>query len=202
MSRQQHMGTTGKMNIAFVIGNGLSRKNFELNQLHEYGKVYVCNQAIVDIAAQNVVAVDKSMVIKLISSGVARNAKVWTRHIWAKNLLGDQEIHSLVEKPYPAEVKWDREIDWGSGTHAVWLAASKHPVVVMIGFDLVGSGVYNQKQIDPRHWIHQLKQTFTRHPDCSFVQVQPTDWKTPSEWKTVTNLSRDTFHNVLKTLGV
>lgn len=195
------------MKLAFVIGNGKSRQGVELQQLKHRGTVYVCNQAVFDIPAHHVIAVDRSVAIHIASVGYALDTKLWTRHRWQQQLSHEREIYALPRELYKPISRWDRELNWGSGTHAVWQAATSHDVVVLIGFDLWSdqnrNNIYddNLSPVNPEHWIHQLSETFRRHVTVQFVQTQPNDWNFPVQWCSHENLSRDTIDNVLALMG-
>ncbi len=55
------------MDISFVIGNGISRKKQPLKKLKQYGKVYACNYAAVDVPCDDAIAVDRAMIFDLLS---------------------------------------------------------------------------------------------------------------------------------------
>ena len=199
------------MKIAFAIGNGFSRSVFDLELLKGKGVTYGCNVLIEDFQLDNTVACDRSALVYLIASGFDSMTNLWTRARW-RNTIGSGSFNDL---PTPIEnpvERWDKEIHWGSGTHALNLAAEQGAdEVAMIGFDLwIRSDgqnniyqdrypLYENKGVGPECWIYQIKRLFEKFPDTSFVQIQPTGWKDPDEWSGYDNYSRDTFAG-LKTL--
>lgn len=194
------------MNIGFVVGNGTSRKNQNLNQLYNAGTVYSCNWAAVDVKSHHAVIPDRITLFKILSETKTENLTVWTRRCWQGLIKHETEICFLPEKFYAESQRWDRERHWGSGTHAVWKAAKNHDVVILLGFDLWNSGVnnnvyagqhgYTHDPVDPQMWIYQLGQTFARHPNTSFVQIQNADWQIPESWKIIDNFSVDDYSNL------
>ena len=54
---------------AFLIGNGISRKNFDLNRLVPYGTIIGCNALYREFTPDILVAVDSSMMNEIVSSG-------------------------------------------------------------------------------------------------------------------------------------
>lgn len=50
-------------NVAFVLGNGTSRKNIDMRQLKNYGKVYACNAVYREFNPDYLIAVDAKMEI-------------------------------------------------------------------------------------------------------------------------------------------
>lgn len=194
------------MNIGFVIGNGISRKNQPVDQLCNFGTVYSCNWASVDVPSHHAVIPDRYTLFRILSERSTTGLTVWSRHRWRGLYQHQTPVYSLPEKLYAEKTDLDREKHWGSGAHAVWLAAEKHTVVVLLGFDLWNSGVnnnvyagrygYSHDPVDPSRWIYHLSQTFSRHPAVSFVQIQDTDWQIPQSWKVLDNFSTDTYKNL------
>ena len=198
------MDGSEEMKIAFVIGNGHSRSVFDLSQLKDKGIIYGCNLLIEEMQLDNTVACDRHMVVHLIAQGFDKVTNLWTRQRWAKTVEGNiKPLPDPVEQP---KVRYDQEIHWNSGVHAVNLAANQgSDVVVMIGFDLwpredgfnniyqSRSEFYSGKAIDPSHWIHQLGRCYDRYSDVSFVQIQPSSWKDPEDWLSRENYTRDDY---------
>jgi len=192
------------MKIAFVIGNGHSRSGFDLDLLHGKGETYGCNLLAHDHDLDNIIACDRHMVVDLCSQGYAANSNLYTRQRWVKT-LADENIKSLPDPIADPTVRYDREIHWNSGVHAINLAAVQGAnVVVLIGFDLYprpdgNNNIYqdqlgySSKPVDPSHWIHQIAQLLAKFPAVSFVQIQPENWQDPPQWKTFDNYSRDNY---------
>ena len=67
----------------FVIGNGESRKGFDLEKLRPYGKIYGCNALYRDFAPDVLVAVDSAIMHEIYHSGYATNNECWFRD-WIK----------------------------------------------------------------------------------------------------------------------
>lgn len=194
------------MQLSFVIGNGVSRKKQPLEKLKSHGTVYTCNYAATEIPCDHVVAVDRGMLFDLLSQYSA-DYTLWSRKKWCNVLKHSTPVYPLPDQLYPPVTRWDAEKHWGSGAHAVWKAAEDGAdIVVLVGFDLWNKGTnnnvyanrdhYSTNPVDPRCWIYQLQQTFQRHPDTSFVSIQPASWKTPDEWKSLENFSTDTYRNL------
>jgi hypothetical protein len=84
------------------------------------------------------------------------------------------------------------------------VASLKSPSEVhLLGFDLwsntglvnnlyKGSPNYASQQsrkVSPDFWIYQLKKIFEHFDQINFIQHQTTDWKTPSQWLSIKNLT-------------
>ena len=181
------------MNIAFCIGNGSSKKKVDLNTLKDVGPIYGCNSLIETFEVDNTIAVDKDLLIDLISKGYNRKTNIYTRKGYKKIIEADNVYFLDDPVSDPVEL-WDKEIHWGSGTHAINLAAKQGAdIVIMIGYDL-----YNAK-LDPSCWIYQIKKCFELHPEIQFVQIQNKKWKSPKEW-TAENFLMDDFKGLIKLL--
>lgn len=177
------------MNIAFCVGNGPSIVNVDLASLKNIGPVYGCNHLIEKFALDNTIAVDHKVLVDLIANGHNQRSNIYTRSRWQKLIEGDN-VHFLSNPIADPQTKWDREIHWGSGTHAINLAASHNPdIVVMIGYDL-----YNTN-FDPGCWIYQINKCFELYPHIQFVQIQPAGWEVPVQWN-ADNFSVDNFESL------
>ena len=64
--------------VAFVLGNGTSRKDLDLSKLKQNGTVYGCNAIYRDYLPDYLVAVDTKMVIELNKESVQQRCAVWT----------------------------------------------------------------------------------------------------------------------------
>lgn len=164
------------MNIAFCIGNGSSKGKFDLNKLKAVGPTYGCNHLIEKFEVDNTIAVDKDVVIDLISRGFNHKTNIYTRRKWHALVQADN-LHYLEQPIENPDNRWDRESQWGSGVHALNLAASGGAdIVIMLGYDL-----YNAN-LSPNCWIYQINRCFELHPDTQFVQIQNKKWKRPELW--------------------
>ena len=190
------------MNIAFCIGNGLSRKNINVSELKEIGPVYGCNKLIVDVEIDNTIIVDKDLLLELISQGYNKKTNIYTRKRWQK-LITAENLFFLSDPITDIKNRWDNEIHWGSGTHALNLAASTGvELIIMLGYDLYKGNVYSNNNVDPSCWIYQINQCFLKYPNVQFVQIQDDNWKIPKEWQT-DNFTLDSYSslkNILKEL--
>ena len=195
-----------EMKISFVIGNGHSRTVFDLKNLKDVGVTYGCNLLIEEFQLDNTVACDRAMLVHLLAQGYDTVTNLWTRSRWRK-MIGTGSFHELPDPVIDPKIRWDKEIHWGSGTHAIHLAASQGAdVVVMLGFDLWPrtdglNNLYNdrtefydpKKVVDPSHWIHQINMVISKFKNVDFVQIQPRSWKDPDEWIKQENYSRDDY---------
>lgn len=67
----------------FCIGNGESRKDFDLEQLRQYGKIYGCNALYRDFTPDVLTAVDHGICHEIYQSGYPKDNETWLRS-WTK----------------------------------------------------------------------------------------------------------------------
>lgn len=182
------------MKISFCIGNGPSKNKFDLSKLKNAGPVYGCNNLIEKFNIDNTIAVDKDIVIDLISRGYNSKTNIYTRKKW-HNLIQADNLHYLNPPIDNPVTRWDNDMQWGSGTHSINLAA-KHGanIVVIIGYDLYNTG------LNPNCWIYQINKCFELHSNTQFVQIQDDNWVCPTEWK-AENFLLDNFHGLTTLLS-
>lgn len=174
------------MNIAFCVGNGPSRTKVDLNVLQSVGPIYGCNQLIRAFPLDNTVIVDRQLLINLLAEGYNQKTNIYTRKAWS-NLVEADNLYFLPDPIKEPKEKWDEELHWGSGTHALNIAArSGADVVIMIGYDLYNAG------LDPSCWIYQINKCLMHYKKTQFVQIQDAKWETPKEW-TTDNFLRDDY---------
>jgi hypothetical protein len=91
----------------FCIGNGTSRKGFDLESLKPFGKTYACNAIYKDFTPDVLITVDQGIMHEVYHSGYAQSNEVWCRG-WTKvpagtyNLmlsagLPDEEVELLLK---------------------------------------------------------------------------------------------------------
>jgi len=185
------------MNLAFCIGNGESRSKLNLEKLKDVGPIYGCNQLIETFDLDNTIVVDKSLLIDFLARGINKKTNLYTRNRWKSTVQADN-LHFLDDPIKEPIHRWDNEIHWGSGVHALNLAAKNNAeVVVMLGYDLYDKSIYNEQTVDPACWIYQIKKCFDMHHTVEFVQIQKEGWVCPPEWDR-SNFSLDTFSSLNK----
>ena len=64
--------------VAFVLGNGESRKGILIDELKKHGKVYACNGVYRTEKPDYLVAVDPKMVFEIAETPYVRENQVWS----------------------------------------------------------------------------------------------------------------------------
>jgi len=160
------------MTTAFVLGNGISRRDISLTNLQQHGKIYGCNALYREYTPDVLVATDKPIATAIQESGYSAINRFHTRRPIAG--LGAKEV----PKPY---------FGYSSGPIATGLAAlDQNQLIYLLGFDMgpsptntinnlyAGSEFYKQPDARPTftgNWIKQLVRIMTDHKTVQFVRV-------------------------------
>ncbi len=165
---------------AYIIGNGPSRKEFDLNQLKHSGQTYGCNALYRDFIPDYIFSVDSKITATMIKDKVYE--KCW--HYTPSLEVNRYSPHLQLIPNNPG---------WISGSAAFWTAmVHGHTNIFLIGFDFreYGKGKQNNIYQDTRHygprngddiftgWLDQWRQVQRMRPYCSFnlVHDNPPDF--------------------------
>jgi hypothetical protein len=180
-------------NIAFVLGNGTSRKSIDLEKLKNIAKVYACNAVYRTFQPDYLVAVDVKMVLEINKAGYQHKNTVWTNPNNSYQRIKNLNFFS------PSK-------GWSSGPTALWLAAEHgYETVYILGFDYRGlnqgrllNNIYAdtanyKKSTDGAtffgNWMRQTISVVKQHPEIKFVRVIASDNYDPDELNTFDNYS-------------
>lgn len=158
---------------AYIIGNGPSRKDFDLTQLKATGQTYGCNALYRDFTPDYLFSVD-AMVSREISK-----SKIWQKGCvcYAPSLEVNRNkgLHLIPNNPGLI-----------SGNQAIWTATVHgHKNIYLLGFDFreYGKNMLNNMYQDtenygPRHddtifdgWLKQFRTIIKQRPYCNFTVV-------------------------------
>lgn len=163
------------MSKAFVIGNGTSRKDFDLQRLVGKGKIYACNAVYRTFAPDFLIAVDPKMVHEIVANNYHLDGQVWT------NFNKAYEKYSQLHYFNPNK-------GWSSGPTALWKAATDwYQELYILGFDYQGlfdgkrvNNIYSdtpnyKKSVEPAtyygNWLRQSESVIKEHSDITFYRV-------------------------------
>lgn len=187
------------MTTAFVLGNGISRKEIAIENLRRYGTIYGCNAAYRDFVPDVLVATDTPISEAIQRSEYALNHRFYTR----KPLLG------LGAQLIPEEI-------WGysSGPVAVAIAAQQHSLIYLVGFDMgpTSNGKFNNIYADTEfykksaavptytgNWINQIKDIAKKYSKTKFIRVVGSTTASIDAFKFIHNLDHMPILDFLKT---
>lgn len=197
------------MSFGFVIGNGVSRTAIP-SKLYEHKITYACNLAYRDIKPTNLVCCDRHIIVQAIQDGAGGSSQLWTRDRWF-SAIAMPGVKILPELPYEGNHKYDRPMDWGSGSYAALLACqAEHDLLVFVGFDLWGiegkvNNVYAGEKgygpkdggaVGPQAWIHQISKLMETYADKQFIFLNKLDWQPPEQWLKHENFNTDDIKQI------
>ena len=157
------------MSAAFVLGNGVSRLQVDLDQLRQRGKIYGCNALYREFAPDVLISTDRGIAQTIQNAGYAQEHTMYTR----------KPLPGLGARTVPQSY-----FGFSSGPIAVAIAAlDQHVAVYLIGFDMgpTASNKFNNVYADTEfykkssslptftgNWIRQLTSICRDFPDTSF----------------------------------
>ena len=178
------------MSRAFVLGNGVSRLEVDLNTLKSLGPVYGCNALYRSFAPHTLVATDTPIATAIQESGYSAEHRMYTR----------KPIPGLGAHRVPHQYH-----GFSSGPIAVALAAlDKNIAVYLVGFDMgpvnfdkfnnvfADTEFYKKSSARPTYtgnWAKQLAQVMKDFPKTNFFRVKGATTADIHELNGVSNLN-------------
>ena len=190
--------------IAFVLGNGTSRKSINLNQLKGKGTIYGCNALYREFDPDYLVAVDTKMVLEINKSGYQLSHSVWTNPNRAYHQMNGFNFFN------PSK-------GWSSGPTALHLASTHETDnIYILGFDYQGldnkiNNVYadtpNYKKSSDRatyhgNWLKQTCTTCQKFNKKRYIRVLGENAFIPKEFSKIDNLSHISIEEFKKTFEI
>lgn len=193
-------------NCAAIIGNGLSRRNFDLGLIKNHrgghlGKFklqsYGCNALYRDFAPDFLVCVDSRMAAEVVESGYADNHIVISG---ATNVVKYPGKLHLVPYNYAMN----------SGSMATYLACfDGHKKIFLLGFDNqpnlgLNSNIYagtdnydiETKTVHDVKWINYMTGIFNAYDDVEFYRVVTSlNYTIPEPWKYCVNFKQINYRD-------
>lgn len=160
------------MSVAFVLGNGVSRREIDLHLLQSIAPVYGCNALYREFTPNALIATDKPISEQIQHSGYPLKHRFYTR-----NPIAGLGAYPVIEQY------------WGfsSGPLAIaHAAADQYRKIYMLGFDMgpvnekfnniyANTEFYKNSNSVPTftgNWVNQILQLTKDYPDVKFVRVQ------------------------------
>lgn len=190
--------------FSFVLGNGKSRKEFDVQHYRQFGDVYGCNAIYRDETVDYLVSVDPPMVQEIIDNKAHLSTKFYTReHKRFRNIEGVNFM--------------PKHLGWSSGPTALWLASyNRASTVFIVGFDFdssddkinnIYSGTKNYKPENSTptyfgNWIRQVQLIIRDNPNTKYYRLITKDYKfTPTDllrYPNFSNITYEKMHEKLK----
>ena len=188
---QEELPRNNTTDIAFVLGNGTSRKPIPVEELSKYGKIYGCNALYRSFSPDYLIAVDVKMILEINKAGYQHKHEVWTNPNKTFNTTKNLNFFN------PSK-------GWSSGPTALWLATKhRYKKIFILGFDYKGvndgksfNNIYAdtnnyKKSTDGAtffgNWMRQTRSVIQTNPQTEYIRViQPDNYK-PEELNTFDN---------------
>lgn len=167
------------MSIACVIGNGKSRLNFDLHEIHATMTTYGCNAIYRDFMPNYLISMDILMVCEIIDNRVHYQTNFYTQH--------NNKIDELQRQGHPINFFHGQRETNDSGNSALLLASKQHDVIYIIGFDYsveglvtnvyTGTNNYDKNEFRPasnfqdKQWKTRLTRIVRENPNKQFIRV-------------------------------
>jgi len=201
--------------VAFVLGNGESRKGIDINDLKECGTVFACNGVYRTHQPHWLVAVDPKMMLEIAETDYVQNNKVYS------NYNAQYQKHQKLLD----HVTWSKpSLGWSSGPTALRLACEKqYKEIYVLGFDYQGhSETQNKNRFrfnnifkDTRNykksndeatfygnWMNQTKRVVTDFKDVQFYRVIPKGWFKPKDLEWAGNIKHMTTEEFIAKFNI
>jgi hypothetical protein len=190
--------------ISFVLGNGKSRLDFNIDAYKQYGPMYGCNAIYRDAQVDYLIGVDPPMVQEIIDNKAHLSTKFYTRE--HKRFAGIPGVNFTAER-----------LGWSSGPTALWLASSHKPnAIIIVGFDyqsadeklnnIYGSTKnYKDKNAPATYfgnWVRQTQLIIRDNPDVKYYRLITHEHKfTPRDilkYPNFSNISKEKLDDFLQ----
>jgi hypothetical protein len=190
--------------VAFVLGNGVSRRPINPHHLKPLGTVYGCNALYREFEPDYLVAVDTKMILEINKHGYQKNHEVWTNPNKAYSRFKGFNYFN------PSK-------GWSSGPTALWLASEhNHDTIYILGFDYMGvndgknfNNVYadtvNYKKSNDTatffgNWMRQTASVVQNNPKKRYIRVVDDKGYIPKDLAKFKNLEHITVEDFQKIL--
>ena len=196
-----------------IVGNGESRRGFDISPLKSFSTVIGCNAIFRDFVTEYLVCADRHMCQQAVNA-VGKGTTIYTRDKWVNQFAHWPNVKTIPPLPYSGEKRQDDPFHWGTGPHAGNLALTFKPkAIFMLGFDLhpiekdkpnnmyTGSEGYTyiKRPVDPSYWIYQFHKLMGySDPDTRWIVVNHDRWEMPKEWSQHGNVFQETYDGMAR----
>jgi hypothetical protein len=196
--------------IAFVLGNGQSRKGIDINDLKTKGTVFACNAVYRTHRPDFLVAVDPKMMLEIAETDYMLHNKVWS------NFNAQYNKHQKIMN----HCNWFKpSLGWSSGPTALRMACDHgFKEIFILGFDYQGlvdnpnknryllNNIFGDTRNYKRNkdeatfygnWMNQTKRCLQDFKDVQFHRVIPKGWFRPKDLEWNGNIDHPTTEEFL-----
>ena len=177
---------------AYCIGNGPSRKNFDLDRLKASGQTYGCNALYRDFIPDFIFSVDTKMSTQMVEDEVGLKTVHYAPALEVNRKQSKGMINLIPNNPY-----------WISGNQAFWTAGVHgHKNIYLIGYDFreYGKGELNNIYQDTAcygernddnifdGWLKQFRDMLKMRPYVNYTVVHDSPPEYMNHFQTGTDL--------------
>jgi hypothetical protein len=189
------------MSRAFVLGNGVSRQDVDLNNLKHFGPIYGCNALYRDFTPTALISTDRPISERIQDAGYSKNNRFYTR----------RPVPGSGALPVP-----QKYFGYSSGPIAASIAAIDGArVVYLIGFDMgptnnhfnnvyANTEFYKKSSAVPTftgNWVTQIKTVMRDHAGILFVRIMGHTTAEVADLTRLTNLQTMTMSEFLNRIN-
>jgi hypothetical protein len=160
---------------AYIIGNGPSRKKFDLSKLKNTGQTYGCNALYRDFIPDFIFSVDSKITLEMCQNEVGKKCIHYAPSLEVNRRYSKKMLHLIPNNPHVI-----------SGNQAIWTATVHgHKNLYLLGFDFREYGkdklnnIYQDtSNYGERHddaifdgWLKQFRRFIKQRPYCNFTIV-------------------------------
>ena len=186
---------------AYCIGNGPSRKNFDLNKLKATGQTYGCNALYRDFIPDYIFSIDSPITLEMVKAKVYEQCIHYSTSLEVNRYPkgGQSHLHLIPNNPR-----------WICGNQAFWTAGVHgHKNIYLIGYDFREYGKnklnniyqdtenYGERQADTVFdiWLKQFRDHLKMRPYINFTIVHDDPPEYMNHLQTGTNLGNSKVIN-------
>jgi hypothetical protein len=160
---------------AYCIGNGPSRKDFDLNKLKYTGQTYGCNALYRDFLPDFIFSVDTKMTVQMCEDHVGLKTVHYAPSLEVNRKQNNGMLHLIPHNPH-----------WISGNAAFWTAGVHgHKDIYLLGYDFreygkdqlnniyQGTDCYGERNEDKvfEGWLKQFRDMLKMRPYVNYTIV-------------------------------
>jgi len=172
------------MKIAFILGNGVSRKNIDLTKLSYYGETFGCNALYRDFLPNNLIVLSEKMTEEVYKFDISKKTKIWTKKSCKKVRFcsGASAASIACEKGFDRLYLIGMDLWADKNNHNIYMdtlnyATSEHPK---------GEEQYGKQQA---WWL----QTIKKFSSVEFIRVVSDNYVQPFCFKDIKHIDIKTF---------
>ena len=206
--------------LSFVIGNGESRRGFDLELLRAHGIVVGCNAIYRDFKPDILVSVDKEMTKEINNNHYNGRFFFRVREGKAGRFIKEEcrrKVGKFIEEKGG---KSFRDRGWSCGQTAIKLVCDLYKeidTVFLLGFDIYGNkdkkinNMYkgtknyshsNVKEVYYLNWIRQIGDIAEEYDRVMFYRVGNMEDKFPEQWKRFDNIKFISYASMCRSLNL